>query len=306
MKFTAITNPETPPSAMRLAPGRCEVRPRGLSADGARPNMRRARRGALERILLDVALPALLVYAVTHPTSQSSKDSCSSHGTSKCHAMALPPFFVGAANWAQVVGPQRQNTVTPAQGYFTPRWGHQTVLIDSSTGTETIEAMIVMGGDTLESGTQNGKAVSTHMEGLHHDGSRGFRNDIHAVSSYRWIVYRDEVEKTKYNKGMPHVEGSMEWEVICATHLFHILSSSAPASFNSRSRPSSFLARCPDSFIKLLSPWHLSLIPCTCAGFSQCLDIERWPFAAVGRDLVRMDQVRLRRVGEGQPPERLQ
>lgn len=235
MIYTASTNPETPPSPMRLARGKREVRhSRSLHADGPCPYTRRVRRGALEHILLDIALPALLVYAATHSTSHLSKDVCSDHGTSNCPTTAPPSFFVGAANWAQVVGPQRQNTVTPAQGYFTPRWGHQTVLIDSSTGTETIEAMIVMGGDTLESATQNGKAVSTHMEGLHHDGTRGFRNDVHAASSYRWIVYRDEVEKTKYNKGMPHVEGSMEWEVILATLTFS-------TKFPSKHPPTSFL-----------------------------------------------------------------
>jgi hypothetical protein len=69
-------------------------------------------------------------------------------------------LFVGAANWAQVVGKQRQNVVTPARAGFSPRWGHVAIHTDTSIGVDVVESMIVMGGDTLESGTQNQDAVS--------------------------------------------------------------------------------------------------------------------------------------------------
>jgi hypothetical protein len=211
MKLAAHATPQTPQTPARTVRGGCGDRPANLSAGAARRYVRRARRGAWERLLLDVAWPLLLLQVATHTTSYVSSRSRSSAPDGP--AMAPLVFFVGAANWAQVMGEQRQNTASPARGYFSPRWGHQTVHIDSSSGTETVEAMIVLGGDTLESGVQNRAAVSVHMQGVHKDGSRGFRNDVHAASSYRWRVYKDQVEKTEYNKGMPHVEGSMEWEV---------------------------------------------------------------------------------------------
>jgi len=69
-----------------------------------------------------------------------------------------------------------------------------------------------MGGDTVESSAQNREIVSHNIVGVHHDGSRGFRNDVHVANTFRWRAYRDRVEKTRYNKGMPHVQGEMEWE----------------------------------------------------------------------------------------------
>lgn len=67
---------------------------------------------------------------------------------------------VSASNWAQVVGKQRQNIVTPAPAGFSPRWGHTAIHTDTSLGVDVIESMIVMGGDTVESKTQNQDIVS--------------------------------------------------------------------------------------------------------------------------------------------------
>ena len=97
-----------------------------------------------------------------------------------------------AANWAQVVGRQRQNTVTPARAGFSPRWGHTTVHLAAGTaGDDVVESMVVMGGDSVESDPQNREIVSHAIVGVHHDGSRGFRNDVHSAASYRCVWHRE-------------------------------------------------------------------------------------------------------------------
>jgi len=87
---------------------------------------------------------------------------------------ALLPGLAGAANWAQVLGDQRQNTVSPGRAGFSPRWGHAAVVIDSSVGVEVLESMVVLGGDTVESLPQNRevrarapqKEAHTHVQTL--------------------------------------------------------------------------------------------------------------------------------------------
>jgi hypothetical protein len=72
--------------------------------------------------------------------------------------------------------------------------------------------MVIMGGDSVESSPQNREIVSHKIVGVHQDGSRGYRNDVHVANTFRWRAYRDRVQKTEFNKGMPHVQGEMEWE----------------------------------------------------------------------------------------------
>ena len=180
--------PQTPP---REAQYREQLRP-GISGPARAPM-----RGRLGRLLRQVALPSVLVHIVLGPGGAGG---------------GRGPVLAGAANWAQVLGNPRQNTVSPGRAGFSPRWGHAAVHLDASIGVEVIESMVVLGGDTVESLTQNREIVSHAIDGVHFDGSRGYRNDVHAASEYRWQVYRDRVEKTEFNKGMPHVEGMMEWE----------------------------------------------------------------------------------------------
>ena len=128
--------------------------------------------------------------------------------------VALIVAPVHAANWAQVVGEQQQNIVTPARPSFGPRWGHSAVSRSVDSGdAEVLEEMIVLGGESVESHYQNKKIVSHTIAGVHYDGSRGYRNDVNVATSYRWLRYRDEIERTKYNKGVPKVEGQMDWSV---------------------------------------------------------------------------------------------
>jgi hypothetical protein len=119
------------------------------------------------------------------------------------------------ANWAQVVGPQRQNIVAPARAGWGPRWGHTTVTLalEAAESAEVMEEMLVLGGETTEGHYQNKEIVSETMAGVHHDGTRGLRNDVQVASTFRWLRYRDAVERTRYNQRVPKVEGQMEWAV---------------------------------------------------------------------------------------------
>lgn len=80
--------------------------------------------------------------------------------------VVLQTRFVDGSNWAQVVGEQRQNTVWPQKPTFSPRWGHAMVVIDASAGTKVLQSMVVLGGDTDDSKTQNGDLVSLKVRPL--------------------------------------------------------------------------------------------------------------------------------------------
>ena len=174
----------------------------------ARPP-RPPRRGLIERLILRVAWPAALFHVASHPGGFGGYDgrgggdprgaatagpaSSPPRGEGPPPATPRPPrqwrppprVFAEGANWAQVVGEQRQNTVSPARAGFSPRWGHASVHLDASIGTEVVESLVVLGGESVESLPQNRKVVSHEIVGVHHDGSRGFRNDVHSSNAFR-------------------------------------------------------------------------------------------------------------------------
>lgn len=118
----------------------------GLSGMRCGSAFRNSHWGFIQRLLFDALIPALVLQALIP----------------SCFGPACV-VNVGAANWAQVVGEQRQNTVTPAKAQFTPRWGHAAVNIDTTVGLNVLETLMVMGGDTIESFTQDRKIVSQEV-----------------------------------------------------------------------------------------------------------------------------------------------